>query len=108
MKRKPRKLTQKSVRYDEHVETEASVLQETPLSMLELRQNSTEIMAGLQSGVKYRLTFRGKTVGKIVPVESASGEIPPDDAIFHMEDYVGEGPKGHLTNEEIDRVVYGL
>jgi hypothetical protein len=76
--------------------------------MLELRQNSAAIMAGLQSGVKYRLTYRGKTVGTIVPVNPAEDTISPDDAIFHMERYISTGPRGHLTNEEIDRAVYGL
>jgi antitoxin (DNA-binding transcriptional repressor) of toxin-antitoxin stability system len=108
MKRKARKQAPKSVRYDENPPMESSSLQETPLSMLELRQNAAGIMEGLQSGVNYRLTYRGKTVGKIVPVTSPEGEIPPDDAIFHMEDYVSSGPKGHLTNEEIDRAVYGF
>jgi antitoxin (DNA-binding transcriptional repressor) of toxin-antitoxin stability system len=96
------------IRYDESPPMESSTLQETPLSMLELRQNAGKIMAGLERGVKYRLTYRGKTVGKIVPTEPAQGQIPPDDAIFHMEDYTSAGPKGHLRNEEIDRVVYGL
>jgi antitoxin (DNA-binding transcriptional repressor) of toxin-antitoxin stability system len=105
--KKGRKQTAKPFRY-EAPPMESSSLQETPLSMLELRQNAGEIMAGLESGVKYRLTYRGKTVGKILPVKPAENEISPDDAIFHLEDFVSKGPKGHLTNEEIDRAVYGL
>ncbi len=107
MKRKPQEAAPKRIR-SEPLPMESSSLEETPLSMLELRQNAAEVMAGLESGVKYRLTYRGKTVGKIVPAETAESEISPADAIFHMEDFVSRGPKGHLTNEEIDRVVYGL
>jgi antitoxin (DNA-binding transcriptional repressor) of toxin-antitoxin stability system len=108
MKRKAKKQPARSFRHDENPPMESSSLQETPLSMLELRQNAAGIMEGLQSGVNYRLTYRGKTVGKIVPAQSLRDEISPDDAIFHMEDYISAGPKGHLTNEEIDRAVYGL
>lgn len=84
------------------------IIQEVPLTMLELRQNSGAVMRGLKKGIKYRLTFRGRTVGRIVPDDEATGKIPKDDPIFHLDDYAGHGPAGRLTNEEIDRLVYGL
>jgi antitoxin (DNA-binding transcriptional repressor) of toxin-antitoxin stability system len=110
MKKARKPARKRRVRYDDVKPAAPESLQETPLTMLELRQNAAGIIEGLKSGVKYRLTYRGKTVGTIVPAQSAADEIPPDDPIFHMEDYVGKGPKGpkmRLTNEEIDRIVYG-
>lgn len=86
----------------------SSIIQETPLTMVELRKNAAGVMRGLKKGVRYRLTYRGRTVGRIVPESEATQEIPPDDPIFHLEDYAGPGPGGRMTNEEIDRLVYGL
>lgn len=85
-----------------------SIIQETPLTMVELRKNAAQVMRGLKKGIKYRLTYRGKTVGRIVPTVEAEQEIPKDDAIFRLHEFVGNGPAGRLTNEEIDRLVYGL
>ena len=76
--------------------------------MVEFRKNSAAVMRGLKKGVKYRLTCRGRTVGRIVPESDAAQEIPPDDAIFRLHEFVSDGPAGKLTNEEIDRLVYGL
>ena len=106
MKRNHPKSKQKPVRYDSGP-AESSVVNETPLSMLELRQNAPDIMASLEKGVKYRLTYRGKIVGKLLPVARPPGEIPPDDAIFRLHEFSGDGPEGHLSNDELDRLVYG-
>jgi antitoxin (DNA-binding transcriptional repressor) of toxin-antitoxin stability system len=86
----------------------SSIIQETPLTMVELRKNAAQVMRGLRKGVKYRFTYRGKTVGWIVPATEDGQEIPKDDAIFRLHEFVGDGPAGRLDNEEIDRLVYGL
>lgn len=108
MKKRANRQSEKTVSYHDIPPGEPSSIQETPLTMLELRQNAPEIMDSLQKGMRYSLSYRGKTVGKLVPASPLPGEIPPDDAIFHLEDYIGSGPEGHLTNEGIDQAVYGL
>ena len=107
MKTQPDEFPQKPVRYDELPPMESSTVQEMPLTMLELRQNASDIMGSLEKGVRYSLSYRGKTVGKLIPAWPTDSEISPDDAIFHMADFTSDGPVEHLTNEEIDRVVYG-
>ena len=37
------------------------------ISQRELRNNSAEIMRGLERGESYRLTRRGKVIGRVVP-----------------------------------------
>ncbi len=85
-----------------------SIIEETPLTMVELRKNSGQVMRGLKKGLRYRLSYRGKTVGLLCPPEPENISIPPDDPIFHLDDYAGDGPVGSLKNEEIDRRIYGL
>jgi len=85
-----------------------SFVEETPLSMLELRQNAADIMKGLDQGMKYTLTYRGRTVGKLIPPPQAAQSVPNDDAIYHLEHFISDGPEGSLSNDDIDRVIYGL
>ena len=44
------------------------------ISQRELRNNSGEIMRGLEQGDSYELTNRGKVVGRVVPAEESALE----------------------------------
>jgi antitoxin (DNA-binding transcriptional repressor) of toxin-antitoxin stability system len=78
------------------------------ISMLELRQDARKVLAALKRGERLLLTYRGKPVARLEPVQSV-GNLPEDDPIFRLEEFAVDGPGGgDLTNEEIDRIVYGL
>ena len=78
------------------------------VSMLELRQNSQAIIDSLLDGQQMLLTYRGKTVGKLVPADMeykqpASGSNFYDKLFEFAEK---SEPMGSLTNEEIDKLIY--
>jgi hypothetical protein len=33
--------------------------------------------------------------------------VPPDDPLLNLDEFAVDGPGGPLTNEDIDRIVYG-
>ena len=53
------------------------------------------------------LTYRGKPVLRLEPIEA--NEVSEDDPIYHLDKLVPADARGEsLTNEEIDRIVYGI
>lgn len=76
--------------------------------MLEFRQRVGQILDSLQRGKEtIRLTYRGKPVADLVPVKPPKSRRPPEnDPFYRIIEHAGpEG--GDLTNQEIDRIVYG-
>lgn len=74
--------------------------------MLELRSRGREIVKCLEHGERLELTYRGKKVGIIEPALSEGDKrIPIDDPIRTFHGYAQ--PLGSMTNQEIDRLLYG-
>lgn len=74
------------------------------VSLLEFRQQAQAILSYVQKGQAVLLTNRGKPVARLEPVTSRS--VGPDDPFYSLHrlaDAHGES----LTNDELDRVVYG-
>ncbi len=77
------------------------------LSMLDLRQQSREVIDGLRHGEHYQLTYRGKVVGKLSP-DGGATQIQSDDPIYRLAEISESGSTPTpLTNEEADRLIYG-
>jgi len=77
------------------------------ITMLELRRDARRWIEAVQRGERLVLTYRGEPVARLEPVRPASGEVPEDDPLLRIEDFAVDGSGAMLTNEEIDRVVYG-
>lgn len=76
------------------------------LSMLEFRRHARKILRAIERGERLILTYRGKAIARLEPIVEEPPAIPPDDPIYHLDDYTYEGPPGGQTNEDIDRTVY--
>ena len=73
-------------------------------SLLEFRQKAQAVLSYVQKGQSVLLTCRGKPVARLEPVTSRSaGQDDPFYSLDRLADARGES----LTNDEIDRVVYG-
>ena len=77
------------------------------ISMLEFRRDARKVLAVVRKGQPVVLTYRGNAVARIVPVRDEQDPVPPDDALLRIDDFAVDGPGGSLSNEEIDRTVYG-
>ena len=71
--------------------------------MLELRQHAQEIIRQVQEGERFILTYRGKLIARIEPIETA---IPADDPFYRLSDLADPEAEG-LTNRQIDEAIYG-
>ena len=75
------------------------------ISMLEFRKKAEAILNRVRAGQGYVLTYRGKPVARLEPI--ANGEIPDDDPLYMLPQLAVEGGES-ISNEEIDRIVYGI
>lgn len=76
----------------------------TTITMLQLRQNSADVLRRLSRGERILLTFRGRPVARLEPVSDA---LPAsDDPAYRLYEFAD--PSGEsLSNREIDEIVYG-
>ena len=77
------------------------------VTMLEFRSHTDRILRRIRKGERLILTHRGRPVARLEPPLPARRRYPPDDPIFHLDDFCFDGPRGKLKNSEIDRIVYG-
>jgi antitoxin (DNA-binding transcriptional repressor) of toxin-antitoxin stability system len=76
------------------------------VTMVELRSRGRDVIKRLERGETLALTYRGKKVATLVPVEAEAGRpIPPDDPIRTFHRFAE--PMGAMKNEEIDQLLYG-
>jgi prevent-host-death family protein len=74
------------------------------ISMLEFRQQAESVIKMVQQGQQFVLTYRGAPVARLEPIISASA---PSDDPFYKIDALADDTGESLTNEEIDRDLYG-
>jgi prevent-host-death family protein len=74
------------------------------VSLLEFRKKAQTVLAYVQKGQGVLLTYRGKPVARLEPLANRSvGQEDPFYSLDRLAD-----PRGvSLTNDEIDRVIYG-
>jgi len=71
--------------------------------MLDLRRDAHGIIERVHRGQRLVLTYRGKPMVRLEPIEAEAGA---EDPFYGLADHAG--PEGDsLSNREIDEVVYG-
>ena len=74
------------------------------ISLLEFRRKAQAVLTYVQKGQGVLLTCRGKPVARLEPVTSrAPGQDDPFYSLNRLADARGES----MTNDEIDRAIYG-
>ena len=73
------------------------------VSLLEFRKNAQATLQRVACGESIVLTRRGHAIARLEPV--GDERIAPDDPIYSLGDLAAEGDS--LTNEEMDREIYG-
>ena len=77
------------------------------ITMLEFRRNARRALEAVRRGERLLLTYRGEPVARLEPVAAGTSEVPEDDPLLNVDDYAVEGPGGALSNDEVDRMIYG-
>ena len=74
------------------------------ISMLEFRQAAEQIIDQVRKGQRLILTYRGKPVARIEPVQSeGTDESDPFYSLTSLADAKGKS----MTNRQMDEAVYG-
>ena len=75
------------------------------VTMLDFRTRAEEIIQQVQKGEEMILTYRGKPVLRLQPL--GQREIADDDPFYAIDDLAtADGPS--LTNQDMDKLVYGI
>jgi len=68
----------------------------------------SQLVARAERGERITIARGGKPVAELGPVSRKKRTaLPPDDPLLNLDEFAVEGVGGALTNEEIDRTVYG-
>jgi antitoxin (DNA-binding transcriptional repressor) of toxin-antitoxin stability system len=73
------------------------------VTLLEFRKNAQATLARVAAGQTIVLTRRGRAVARLEPLSEE--RIGPDDPIYALGELAIEG--NALTNEQMDREIYG-
>ena len=81
-------------------------MRESEISTNELRLNFDRVLKAVKQGRSLTLTYRNKPLARIVPLKDDEQLLSEDDPIYRM--YELAEPIGvPLTNEEMDKLIYG-
>ena len=68
----------------------------------------SQLVARAERGERITIARGGKPVAQLGPApRSGRPLVPPDDPLLNLDEFAVDGPGGPLTNEDIDRIVYG-
>jgi prevent-host-death family protein len=73
------------------------------VSMLEFRKKADKVLKQVVKGHSFVLTYRGKPLARLEPIGQKG--IDANDPIYSLTDIAESG--GSLTNEEMDKIIYG-
>lgn len=74
------------------------------ISMVEFRLHAERVIRETMGGEEMILTYRGKPAIRLQPI--GEGAIREDDPFYRL-DTLASGEGESLSNEEMDRVIYG-
>jgi antitoxin (DNA-binding transcriptional repressor) of toxin-antitoxin stability system len=80
------------------------------VTMLEFRRDAEGVIRKVQAGTGMVLTYRGKPVMKLEPIKSEEGNEKKKSLLSLLEladKWDSSADSTPLTNEDIDRLVYG-
>lgn len=73
------------------------------VSMLDFRRDAEAIIRKAQQGKRMILTYRGKAVMRLEPIE---GKTPREDDPFYAISELADSGGEALSNDEMDEVIY--
>ena len=74
------------------------------VSMVEFRHRAQDVVERVRRGQRLMLTYRGKDIARIEPVEAQTTAGDPFYALAGLADADGKS----LSNREMDEAIYGL
>ena len=83
-------------------------MSEKALNIHAAKTQLSQLVARAERGERITIARSGKPVAQLGPVPRAKrAALSEDDPLLNLQDFATEGPGGALTNNEIDRILYG-
>lgn len=68
----------------------------------------SQLVARAERGERITIARDGTPVAELGPLRrSADATLPAEDPLLNLETFALDGPGGQLSNEDIDRLLYG-
>ena len=81
---------------------------ETVVNIHAAKTHLSQLVARAEKGKRITIARAGKPVAQLVPTPRRGRlKLPPDDPLLNLDKFAVDCPGGTLTNEEIDRILYG-
>ena len=83
-------------------------MSQTMVNIHAAKTHLSRLLARAQKGERIVIARNGKPVAQLGPAPKAGRrKISPDDPLLNLDKFGFDGPGGSLTNQQIDRTVYG-
>ena len=83
-------------------------MSDTMVNMHAAKTRLSQLVVLAEKGARITIARAGKPVAQLGPVPRARRRrLPPDDPLLHLDQFGFKGPGGKLSNQDIDRLVYG-
>jgi len=78
------------------------------VNMHDAKTRLSQLVARAEKGERITIARDGKPVAQLGPApKRRRGALPKDEPLLNLDTFAVDGPGGELTNEDIDRTLYG-
>lgn len=78
------------------------------VNMHDAKTQLSKLVARAEKGERITIARDGKPVAQLIPAPKRKRQtLPADDPLLNLDAFAVDGKGGDLTNEEIDRTLYG-
>jgi prevent-host-death family protein len=78
------------------------------VNMHDAKTRLSQLVARAERGERITIARGGTPVAELGPVgRSAHPGLPTEDPLLNLDTFAVDGPGGQLTNDDIDRLLYG-
>jgi prevent-host-death family protein len=82
-----------------------------PIKMVNIhaaKSGLSRLVARAEKGERITIARAGRPVALLIAAPRQAGRnLPPDDPLLNLDTFAVAGPGGKLTNDDIDRTLYG-
>jgi prevent-host-death family protein len=83
-------------------------MSETIVNIHAAKTRLSQLVALAERGERITIARAGKPVAQLGPAPRGKRRrLPPDDPLLNLGKFGFDGPGGKLTNQQIDRLIYG-
>ena len=79
------------------------------VNMHDAKTRLSQLVARAEKGERITIARDGKPVAQLgpAPTRRKGSPLPEDETLLNLDTFAVDGPGGSLTNEDIDRTLYG-